>query len=120
MASVLRLFLDHLVARFGAEIQAVHSLELPDLFKGLGLEWRLALEGMQNNTLEQVAKAHVEILGEPFENLQKMLFDSYTCLHPFDLHPIPFLLVVQQENQTFGSLLNLNHLTPAASECTMV
>ena len=53
------------------QITAVDSLQLLDDLARLGRERRLALEGMQDDTFEEVAEAHFGVLGEALEHFEQ-------------------------------------------------
>src|SRR5579863_5947686 len=72
------------MARARIQIKLVKSLQLLNPFQRCWTEWSLAVEGMQHNALQQIAKGHVVVLGKSLEHFEKPLLHAHPGLHPFD------------------------------------
>src|ERR1700687_605931 len=79
--------LDHL-ERAGAgsplDVEAVDPPELGDAAQGRRGEGRAALEGMEHDAFQQVAKRQVVELGQRLEHLDQALLHAHAGLDPFD------------------------------------
>src|SRR6185503_11404692 len=69
--------LDELVGRRGVEIERVDLLQLTDLLQRFPSERCLPLERMKDDAFEEVAEAHVVILGEALEDFQDPLLQAH-------------------------------------------
>jgi len=80
------------------EIKIIYILDVFYLAKQLIAERRLALECVQDDTLDQISKCHVQILGRRFEHLQDPFLDTHTGLNSFHLNlvlhvPLQYLCI---------------------------
>jgi hypothetical protein len=74
------------VAVAGGQVELVDLLEPLDDLHGFVVEWGLLLEGVQHDALEQVAQRQVEVLGEPFEDLQQAPLHPDASLHTLNCY----------------------------------
>jgi hypothetical protein len=74
------------VAVAGGQVESVDLLEPLDDLHGFVVEGGLLLEGVQHDALEQVAQRQVEVLGEPFEDLQQAALHPDAGLHPLNCY----------------------------------
>ena len=75
------LFIDHAVTEFGPNVEIVDDFQLINFLKGFLAEWCLVFEHMQNDTLEQVSKRHIEVFRQAFQDLEHPFLDTDTRLH---------------------------------------
>src|ERR1700757_2728748 len=67
------------------EIEAVDRLERADLLQGGRRERCLALEGVQHDSLEQIAERQVELGSERLEHLEQPALEAHAGLGTADL-----------------------------------
>src|SRR5690242_17850323 len=60
--------------------ESVDSLEVRDLLESFGAERQLILEGVEDDSLQQVAQAQIFQLGQGFQNFQEALFHAHAGL----------------------------------------
>jgi len=72
------------MAGVGVEIKAVKLLQLADAFEGSWTECSLAVEGVQDDALEDVAERQVVIFAEGFQDFEDSFFDAYAGLDALD------------------------------------
>jgi hypothetical protein len=72
------------MARLRVEVEAVDLAQARDAREALLAERRLALEGVEDNALEEVAEGDVVELGEAFEDLEEALFEADAGLDALD------------------------------------
>src|ERR1051326_3138941 len=75
---------DELVTIGRGEVEAVDFLEVADTLERLRAEGRLPLESVQNDSLQEIAEAHVVVFGERLEDFQDALLDADAGLGTFD------------------------------------
>src|ERR1700733_12633219 len=78
--------LPQLMAILRTQRQPIEAAELLDVLERLRRKWRLALEGMQHDALQQIAQAHVLLLRDGLQPLQHSFFQPDACLHAFDFY----------------------------------
>src|SRR5215472_7510772 len=66
------------------QIQAIELLEFAYAVQRCLAERRLAVKGVQHDAFEDVAKGHVVILGEAFQDFEDALFHADAGLDAFD------------------------------------
>lgn len=101
------LSLGQLVGIGAGEIEAVDLLQLDDLLPRLAPERRLPFEGVEHDSLQQVAQGDVVVFGQPLENLEQALLDANPGLHPLDplLYHGTTVPLSQQAHQTRQALI---------------
>src|ERR1700756_4723775 len=62
------------------EVESVDGLQRFDLAQRRGGERRLALERVRHDALEQVAEGHVELGGEPLQDLEQAALETHAGL----------------------------------------
>src|SRR5215813_2044285 len=77
--------LDQLVGVRGVELESVDLPEFRDPPHRLGTERCLALEGVKDDALEQVAEREIVVFGQRLEHLEQTLFHAYAGLYSLDL-----------------------------------
>src|ERR1035441_3297058 len=68
----------------GLEGEAIDFSKLFDLLQGRGRKGRVALKGVQHDSLQQIAEREVFQLGQSFEYLEQAFFHSDAGLNPVD------------------------------------
>jgi len=68
----------------GPEGEAIDVAQLFDFLHGLGRKGRLAFEGVQHDSLQQVSERKVLSLGQSLEDLEETLLHADPGLHSFD------------------------------------
>ena len=74
------------VGRF--QLEPVDALQLSNDSERLLREGSAALEGVQDDALDQIAQAHLSMLCQRLEHLHQSLFQAHARLYAFDLHVI--------------------------------
>src|SRR5439155_4083116 len=69
----------------GGELEPVDRLQCPDLLQGGRRERRLALESVQDDSLEQVAERQVELRRQRLQDLQQPALEAHARLGAGDL-----------------------------------
>src|SRR6266566_10099781 len=69
------------MARTGVKFQAVKLLQLFNSTERHQIERALAVEGMEHNSLQQIAQSEIVIFGERLEHFQQPLLDPDAGLH---------------------------------------
>ena len=69
------------------EVEVIDLLELSDLLQAGVAERSLPFEHVQHDSLEQVAEAHVVVLGQAFQDLEDALLDAHAGLDALDFVP---------------------------------
>jgi hypothetical protein len=72
------------VARAGIQIEAVEFFQVLDAFEAARAKGALAIESVEDDALEQIAKRHIVILAECFEHFQDSRFHANAGLHALD------------------------------------
>ena len=86
------------VAVGGFQRHPVDRIELLDLLKRLRREGRcFALEGVQNDSFQQVAQGHFLQFGDGFEHLQQAFFHPHAGLDALDVHRLSMLLILSHD-----------------------
>src|ERR1700683_2846554 len=81
-----RLLLRQLVRVGGGQGEAVDRLELVDLGEDGRPEGCLALEGVQDDALNEVTEGQVEVLGQALEDFQRVALDAKAGLHSLNCY----------------------------------
>ena len=66
--------------------QAIDLLQLEDLSERCLPKWRLAFEGMQHDTFEQIPERDVLELRKGFQHLEQPFFHPNAGLYSFDFY----------------------------------
>jgi len=74
----------HAVAGPRTQFQAIELLEFPNATKGIFLEGKLPIKGVQDDAFEQISERYVTQLGKTLQDFQQSLFHAHTGLHAFD------------------------------------
>src|SRR5208283_4368079 len=72
------------VAGAGVQLKTVELFQVLYSRQGCGAEGTFAVEGMENNSFQQITEGHVEVLGQAFKHFQDALLHPHTGLHAFD------------------------------------
>src|SRR5215831_12943391 len=91
----------------GVQLEPVDSAELANPRDAIGPERRLAFERVKHDALDEVAEGDLVILGNGFQHLQDVLFDSHAGLDTRDDsgHTACLLCCGATGGSTHGSLL---------------
>src|ERR1019366_1699041 len=73
-----------LMAVCGLEGEAIDFSKLFDLLQGRGRKGRVALKGVQHDSLQQIAEREVFQLGQSLEYLEQAFFHADAGLNPVD------------------------------------
>src|SRR5215469_6070948 len=85
------------------EVEPVDGLERLHFLQRCGRERRLALEGVQHDSLEEVAERHIELGSERLEHLEQPGLEAYTGLSAGDLlHGRLWYHVTKVPEKSFG------------------
>src|ERR1700746_554130 len=76
------------VTRARIQIEPIELLQIADLPERRLAEWALAVEGMQNNALQQIAQSQVVIFGKALQYLEQAFLDPHPGLHPLNQQPV--------------------------------
>src|SRR5262245_36193937 len=66
------------------QIQSVDSFEVGHMTHCRFIKRRLAVEGMQHNSLQQIAEGHIVVFSQPLEHFQQSLFQPHAGLDALD------------------------------------
>lgn len=94
------------------EIEAVDLLQIADLLQAGRAERRLSVEGVKDNSLEQIAQREVVIFGEPFEDFEEALLDPHAGLDALNGHQV---IVCHRQPWYIGTMLQAIVLFAALS-----
>ena len=64
--------------------EAVDATEFFDVFQGFGGEGSLALEGVENDSFQQIAQSHIFQLSKALQNLEETFFHANAGLNAFN------------------------------------
>jgi hypothetical protein len=73
--------LDELVACCRIQVEVIELFQIANTGKRLGLEGALAIEGVENDSLEQVSEAHVVVFRQAFQDLYEALLHPHASLN---------------------------------------
>ena len=73
--------LDQLMACCRIQVEVIELFQIANTGKRLGLEGTLAIEGVENDSLEQVSEAHVMVFRQAFQDLYEALFHPHASLN---------------------------------------
>src|ERR1700683_112871 len=72
------------VAGAGIEVKIVKPLQLLNAFERGCVKRRLAIEGMEDDALQQIAEGHVVVLGKGFQDFEQAFFHAHPGLDALD------------------------------------
>src|SRR5579864_782029 len=72
------------MAGAGSKIHFLELLQLPNAFERGCTERSLAVEGVQHNPFQQVAKRDVVVFGKSFQDFENSFLDAHARLHALD------------------------------------
>lgn len=78
------------VAVGGAQKESVKFFELLDFAQGSRGKRGFAFEGVEDDAFEKVAKGHVLLFGDGFEDFEEALLDADAGLDPLDFDRVEF------------------------------
>ena len=91
--------LDQLVACCRIQVEVIELFEIANTGKRLGLKGALAIEGVENDPLEQVSEAHIVVFRQAFQDLYKALLHPHARLDPFNFdHGLPSPPLVRESS----------------------
>ena len=86
--------LDHFVTCGGIKIEVVDLPEFSNQLERIAAECTLAVKGVQDDALEQIAQRHVVIFRQPLHHLQQPFLDADSGLNALYRPQITLLLLV--------------------------
>src|SRR5437867_6677202 len=73
--------LDQLMACCRIQVEVIELFQIANTGERLGLEGTLAIEGVEDDSLEQVSEAHVVVFRQAFQHLYQALFHPHASLN---------------------------------------
>src|SRR5579863_1679228 len=72
------------VARASIQVETIEFLQFLDALQALLAKWTLPIEGVQDDSLQEIAEGQIVIVGEGTQHLQKAFFHADAGLDPFN------------------------------------